>query len=81
MVGWISIKEFRACQDTTYGVPSMEISACAVSMEMALYVSCWHDAQLYRVWAGVHNAKAEECTNPYMCQNIKINICMGAFNF
>ena len=27
--------------------------------------------------AGVHNAKAEECTTPYMRQNIKINIGVG----
>ena len=26
---------------------------------------------------GVHNAKAEECTTPYMRQNIEINIGVG----
>ena len=29
---------------------------------------------------GVHNAKAEECTTPYMRQNIKINIGVGGLH-
>ena len=32
------------------------------------------------VLAGVHNAKAEECTTPYMRQNIKINIGVGGLH-
>ena len=30
--------------------------------------------------AGVHNAKAEECTAPYMLQIIKINIGVGGLH-
>ena len=29
---------------------------------------------------GVHNAKAEECTTPYMRQNIEINIGVGGLH-
>ena len=29
---------------------------------------------------GVHNAEAEECTTPYMRQNIKINIGVGGLH-
>ena len=29
---------------------------------------------------GVHTAKAEECTTPYMCQDIKINIGVGGLH-
>ena len=32
------------------------------------------------VVAGVHNAKAEECTTPYMRQNIEINIGVGGLH-
>ena len=32
------------------------------------------------VSAGVHNAKAEECTTPYMRQNIEINIGVGGLH-
>ena len=32
------------------------------------------------VRAGVHNAKAEECTTPYMRQNIEINIGVGGLH-
>ena len=34
----------------------------------------------YYVYTGVHNAKAEECTTPYMRQNIKINIGVGGLH-
>ena len=34
----------------------------------------------YRVYTGVHNAKAEECTTPYMRQNIEINIGVGGLH-
>ena len=30
--------------------------------------------------SGVHNAKAEECTTPYMRQNIEINIGVGGLH-
>ena len=35
--------------------------------------------ELYSL-AGVHNAKAEECTTPYMRQNIEINIGVGGLH-
>ena len=40
-----------------------------------LYCACANE--LVVVMSGVHNAKAEECTTPYMRQNIEINIGVG----
>ena len=34
----------------------------------------------YKQESGVHNAKAEECTTPYMRQNIEINIGVGGLH-
>ena len=41
------------------------------------YASCNKGLQLR---TGVHNAKAEACTTPYMHQNIKINVGMGGIH-
>ena len=35
---------------------------------------------VYCILSGVHNAKAEECTTPYMRQNIEINIGVGGLH-
>ena len=45
-------------------------------------VSIISESTFFRLWpkTGVHNAKAEECTTPYMCQNIKINIGVGGLH-
>ena len=46
---------------------------------------CCHHSRMgvfpdYYLKTGVHNAKAEECTTPYMRQNIEINIGVGGLH-
>ena len=47
-------------------------------LQHGVMLEMWHSVRLpQKAKTRVHNAKAEECTTLYMCQNIKINIGVG----